>query len=104
MSVVALILLFSMLLGIWRVLKGPALLDRLLTIQLFGSTGVAILLVLSKVFALPALLDVALLLAILAAAAPAARWSGATAPPMVREPRPPRSPEPRPWKRRGAGW
>lgn len=72
MSVVALILLFSMLLGIWRVLKGPALLDRLLTIQLFGSTGVAILLVLSKVFALPALLDVALLLAILAAAVPAA--------------------------------
>jgi multicomponent Na+:H+ antiporter subunit F len=61
-----------MLLGIWRVLKGPALLDRLLTIQLFGSTGVAILLVLSKVFALPALLDVALLIAILAAAAPAA--------------------------------
>lgn len=72
MTLVLLLLLFSMLLGLWRVIKGPTLLDRLLTIQLFGSSGVAILLVLSKLLALPALLDVALLIAILAAAAPAA--------------------------------
>lgn len=65
-------LLLSMILGLWRVVKGPTLLDRLLTIQLFGSAGVAICLVLAKALALPALFDVALLLAVLAAAAPAA--------------------------------
>lgn len=72
MMYLALALLLSMLLGLWRVVKGPTLLDRLLTIQLFGSAGVAICLVLAKALALPALLDVALLLAVLAAAAPAA--------------------------------
>ncbi|CAM5220622.1 monovalent cation/H+ antiporter complex subunit F [Alishewanella longhuensis] len=72
MMFLALALLLSMLLGLWRVVKGPTLLDRLLTIQLFGSAGVAICLVLAKALALPALLDVALLLAVLAAAAPAA--------------------------------
>lgn len=72
MAWLALAILFTMLLGLWRVLLGPSLLDRLLTIQLFGTSGVAICLVLAKVLALPALLDVALILAVLAAAAPAA--------------------------------
>lgn len=65
-------ILVSMLLGLWRVIKGPGLLDRLLTIQLFGSAGVAVCLILAKALALPALMDVALLLAVLAAAIPAA--------------------------------
>lgn len=68
----ALALLFTMLLGLWRVIKGPSLLDRLLTIQLFGSTGVAVTLVLAFALDIPALLDVALVLAVLAAAAPSA--------------------------------
>ena len=65
-------LLLTMLLGLWRVIKGPALLDRLLAVQLFGTTGVAICLVLAQALSQSALLDVALVLAVLAAAAPAA--------------------------------
>ncbi|MBV2128595.1 monovalent cation/H+ antiporter complex subunit F [Arsukibacterium indicum] len=65
-------LLLTMLLGLRRVIKGPALLDRLLAVQLFGTTGVAICLVLAQALSQPALLDVALVLAVLAAAAPAA--------------------------------
>ncbi|GHG67754.1 hypothetical protein GCM10010919_16700 [Alishewanella longhuensis] len=72
MMYLAVAILLSMLLGMWRVIKGPTLLDRLLTIQLFGSAGVAICLILAKALSMPALLDVALLLAVLAAAIPAA--------------------------------
>ncbi|MDX1536331.1 monovalent cation/H+ antiporter complex subunit F [Arsukibacterium sp.] len=72
MMILAVALLLTMLLGLWRVIKGPALLDRLLAVQLFGSTGVAICLVLAQALHQPALLDVALVLAVLAAAAPAA--------------------------------
>lgn len=72
MIYLAVAILVSMLLGLWRVIKGPGLLDRLLTIQLFGSAGVAVCLILAKALALPALMDVALLLAVLAAAIPAA--------------------------------
>lgn len=72
MMTLALGLLSTMLLGLWRVIKGPALLDRLLAVQLFGTTGVAICLVLAQALGQPALRDVALVLAVLAAAAPAA--------------------------------
>ncbi|KKO45350.1 portal protein [Arsukibacterium ikkense] len=72
MMALALALLFTMLLGLWRVIKGPALLDRLLSVQLFGTTGVALCLVLAQALGQPALRDVALVLAVLAAAAPAA--------------------------------
>ena len=72
MTVFAGALLLTMLLGLWRVIKGPALLARLLAVQLFGTTGVALCLVLALVLEQPALRDVALVLAILAAAAPAA--------------------------------
>lgn len=72
MMIVAVILLFTMLLGLWRVVKGPTLLDRLLSVQLFGTTGVAICLVMAQALGQPALRDVALVLAVLAAAVPAA--------------------------------
>ncbi|SNY45164.1 multisubunit sodium/proton antiporter, MrpF subunit [Arsukibacterium tuosuense] len=72
MMILAVALLLTMLLGLWRVIKGPALLDRLLAVQLFGTTGVAICLVLAQALNQPALRDVALVLAVLAAAAPAA--------------------------------
>ena len=72
MMMLAVALLLTMLLGLWRVVKGPALLDRLLAVQLFGSTGVALCLVLAQALNQPALRDVALVLAVLAAAAPAA--------------------------------
>ncbi|HAQ88403.1 MAG TPA: portal protein, partial [Pseudomonas sp.] len=50
----------------------PARVDRLLAIQLFGTTGTALLLVLAQWQEQPALRDVALLLGLLAAVASAA--------------------------------
>jgi multicomponent Na+:H+ antiporter subunit F len=49
-----------------RVIRGPTRADRLMTAQLFGTTGVAILLLLAELLAMPALRDVALLFVLLA--------------------------------------
>jgi multicomponent Na+:H+ antiporter subunit F len=53
--------------GMVRVLRGPTSADRMLAVQLFGTTGVAILLLLADALALRALRDVALVFALLAA-------------------------------------
>lgn len=63
---VAIILLGSVMLGLIRVWRGPGLADRMLSAQLFGSTGVALLLVLGELQQTPGLRDVALVLALLA--------------------------------------
>lgn len=63
----ALFLLLNFLAGLLRVLRGPTGMDRMLAAQLFGSTGVAILLVLSEATRTTALRDVALVFALLAA-------------------------------------
>lgn len=68
----ALILLLVLLLGTVRAMRGPTLADRMLSVQLLGTGGVALLLLLSAVTSTPALLDVALVLALLAAVAVAA--------------------------------
>jgi multicomponent Na+:H+ antiporter subunit F len=65
-------LMLSLLLGLVRVLRGPDAGDRMLATQLIGTTGVAMLLLLSLLFRQPALIDVALILALLAAVAMAA--------------------------------
>jgi multicomponent Na+:H+ antiporter subunit F len=62
----ALILLLSVAIGLLRVWQGPGFADRMLAAQLLGTTGVAILLLLAAPLGLPALLDVALVLALLA--------------------------------------
>jgi multicomponent Na+:H+ antiporter subunit F len=62
---VALFLLLNILLGMVRVLRGPSPADRMLAAQLFGTTGVAILLLLAEALASPALRDVALVFALL---------------------------------------
>ncbi|MCG7983592.1 MAG: monovalent cation/H+ antiporter complex subunit F [Candidatus Thiodiazotropha lotti] len=67
-----LLLLLSLVLGMIRALKGPSLEDRLLSILLLGTGGVAILLLLSVSMPLTALLDVGLVLVLLAAVAAAA--------------------------------
>ena len=72
MMMLAVALLCTVLLGLWRVIKGPTLLDRLLSVQLFGTTGVALCLILAQALSQSALRDVALVLAVLAAAAPVA--------------------------------
>jgi multicomponent Na+:H+ antiporter subunit F len=67
-----LLLVLSLLLGLVRVLKGASLEDRLLSVLLLGSGGVGILLLLSLSMQLTALIDVALVLALLAAVTAAA--------------------------------
>lgn len=72
MAVYAALLLLTIIIGLGRVGLGPRRVDRLLAIQLFGTTGTALLLVLAQWQAQPALRDVALLLGLLAAVASAA--------------------------------
>ncbi len=68
----ALGLMLSLFLGLLRVVVGPSDGDRMLATQLIGTAGVGILLSLSLLHDQPALIDVALLLALLAAVAAAA--------------------------------
>ena len=63
---VALVLLATLLVGLIRIWRGPDLTDRMLTTQLFGTTGIALLLVLGELQDIPALRNAALLLALLA--------------------------------------
>lgn len=65
--VLALFLLLNLGAGMWRVLKGPTPADRMLAAQLFGTTAVAILLLLAEAIDSLALHDVALVFALLAA-------------------------------------
>lgn len=62
----ALFLLLNLLVGMWRILRGPTPADRMLAAQLFGTTAVAILLLLSQALGQAALRDVALVFALLA--------------------------------------
>lgn len=64
---IALVLLASLIGGLLRILRGPTRADRMLAAQLFGTTGVAVLLILAEALARPALRDVALVFALLAA-------------------------------------
>ena len=63
----ALFLLLNLIAGMWRVLRGPTAADRMLAAQLFGTGGVAILLILAQAMQMPSLVDVALIYALLAA-------------------------------------
>lgn len=63
--VLALFLLANLLVGLVRVLRGPTPQDRMLAAQLFGTMGVAALLLLAEALAAPALQDVALVFALL---------------------------------------
>lgn len=63
----AVFLLLNLAAGLWRVWKGPTAADRMSAVLLFGSTTVALLLVLAELGAEPALRDVALLFVMLAA-------------------------------------
>ena len=68
----ALILLLTMVTGLLRALLGPSLQDRMLSVLLLGTGGVGLLLLLAFALAQPALIDVALVLALLAAMTAAA--------------------------------
>ncbi|MEQ9394108.1 monovalent cation/H+ antiporter complex subunit F [Haliea sp.] len=72
LNAVAVFLLLMLLLGLLRIWWGPAAADRMLASQLFGTTGVALLLVLAEAQNMPSLRDVALTLALLTVLATAA--------------------------------
>ncbi|MFO8140473.1 MAG: monovalent cation/H+ antiporter complex subunit F [Marinobacter sp.] len=65
LNAVAAFLLLTLLIALIRIWRGPAPADRMLASQLFGTTGVALLLLLAHAQAMPALMDVALTLAVL---------------------------------------
>jgi multicomponent Na+:H+ antiporter subunit F len=60
------VLLLVLLAGLSRVIKGPTACDRMLASQLFGTAGVAILILLAAAQQQLALLNTALVLALLA--------------------------------------
>jgi multicomponent Na+:H+ antiporter subunit F len=63
----AILLMLTIFAGLFRVFRGPTSADRMLAAQLFGTTGVAILLLLSKAWESLPLQDVAGVFALLAA-------------------------------------
>jgi multicomponent Na+:H+ antiporter subunit F len=69
---IALLLLVSMAAGLVRVVIGPSPADRMMAAQLLGTSGIAILLLLSAALDVPALTDVGLIFALLAAVSVAA--------------------------------
>jgi multicomponent Na+:H+ antiporter subunit F len=70
--ILATFLLLNIAVGLIRVVRGPTSADRMLAAQLFGTTGVAALLLLAEAQDAPALRNVALVFALLAAVAAAA--------------------------------
>lgn len=72
MMILATILVLTVLAGLWRILRGPSQADRLLSVQLFGTTGAAVLLLLAYSADQPAFRDAAVVLALLAAVVSAA--------------------------------
>ena len=62
-----LFLVLTIVAGLARVLAGPTAADRMMAAQLFGTNGVAVLLLLAQGLGLPALRDVALVFSLLAA-------------------------------------
>ena len=63
-------------LGLVRILRGPAVADRIMAAQLLGTGGIATLLLIAAATGVPAATDVALSLALLAAFASVAFVNG----------------------------
>jgi multicomponent Na+:H+ antiporter subunit F len=68
----AVFLLLNLTGGLVRILRGPSAADRMLAAQLFGTTGVAVLLLLGEATGVAALQNVALVFALLAVVTTAA--------------------------------
>jgi multicomponent Na+:H+ antiporter subunit F len=77
--VVATLLLAALGGALWRIARGPAAADRMMAAQLVGTGGVAVLLLLAAAGDDWAVLDVALVLALLAAFAAVAFVKAASA-------------------------
>jgi multicomponent Na+:H+ antiporter subunit F len=72
LTLAAILMALSLGLGLVRVFKGPTIEDRIMSAQLVGTTGVGLLLLFAFLLDMPASIDVALVLALLAAVAVAA--------------------------------
>ena len=72
LSFAAIVLAISLGHGLVRVFLGPSIEDRMLSAQLVGTTGVALLLLFGSLLDMPSSIDVALVLALLAAVSVAA--------------------------------
>jgi len=73
-------LLVTVALGMVRIVRGPGDADRMMSAQLLGTGGVAVLLLVGVATGAPAAVDVALTLAVLAAFASVAFVKSAAAP------------------------
>ena len=69
---IALVLLITMAAGLVRVIIGPSPADRMMAAQLLGTSGITVLLLLAATLGIPALIDVGLIFALLAAVSVAA--------------------------------
>ncbi len=67
LSFTAALLALSLTLGLVRVFIGPSLEDRMLSAQLVGTSGVGLVVLMGFLLELPSSIDVALVLALLAA-------------------------------------
>lgn len=65
-AAILVVLLVCLIAGARRVIHGPGDADRMLSAQLLGTAAVAIMVILGRVGAMPALFDVALVMALLA--------------------------------------
>jgi multicomponent Na+:H+ antiporter subunit F len=70
--IMAILLLVTMTAGLVRVVIGPTPADRMMAAQLLGTSGIAMLALLAPALGLPALMDVGLIFALLAAVSVAA--------------------------------
>ena len=80
---VAAIVLLTVALGLFRIFLKSGEAERLMSAQLLGSGGVAVLLLVGVAMATPAIIDVALVLALLAAFASVAFVNEAASSPAV---------------------
>jgi multicomponent Na+:H+ antiporter subunit F len=72
LTLAASVLITTIGVGLVRIVRGPTHSDRMMGAQLIGTTGIAVLLVLAPVVRIPALVDAALVFALLAAVTVAA--------------------------------
>jgi multicomponent Na+:H+ antiporter subunit F len=75
----AALVLLTVATGLLRLLRGPADADRIMAVQLLGTGTIAVLLLLAAALEAPAVIDVALVLALLAVFLAAAFAAGASA-------------------------
>ncbi len=66
LTVTIVLLLLILLWGLWPIVRGPTAADRMLAAQLFGTLGVAILMLLATLAQQTAVFNAALVLALLA--------------------------------------